>query len=322
MFFCPLVILFLSTSTDMEFPSDMQSRIRWLLANTRIARVGANLRWRIFTTPEDAEVIIAWLDAVDHLKATKVRVRNRSVISLSVRFLEWLLQQAAFLGIDTSHFSEILQMRKRQVAEAEVLIAAEKTRLMELLYVRDGKRGCFDCGTEDEILEFLHTNRDAKKTENLSFMFKRMAFEKAEADAMQCQIFCIACRRTRTAHMNKSRFRKPFDACREKQRIQNKINTEEGRKRFNAAKLAAAQCQLCERNVTPDTLLYFDFDHASTAEKRWDIADMMLHKDETFYSELKKCRLLCVKCHREDTKSRTRERRAEIRGKKRKLDEI
>jgi len=47
---------------------------------------------------------------------------------------------------------------------------------------------------------------------------------------------------------------------------------------------------------------FFEFDHRDVMTKIANISALSSKGDDVFYAELAKCRLLCVKCHRENTR--------------------
>ncbi len=63
-------------------------------------------------------------------------------------------------------------------------------------------------------------------------------------------------------------------------------------------KLKIGECKLCKIKVRKETSSCFDFDHINPEDKIKTISQMAMHKEDAILKEMKKCRLLCCKCHR------------------------
>ena len=63
-------------------------------------------------------------------------------------------------------------------------------------------------------------------------------------------------------------------------------------------KLKIGECKLCRIKVRKETSCCFDFDHINPEDKTKTISQMRMRKEDVILKEMKKCRLLCCKCHR------------------------
>lgn len=69
-------------------------------------------------------------------------------------------------------------------------------------------------------------------------------------------------------------------------------------------KLQRKECTECHIKVTEDTLCCFDFDHLDPSTKKYNISRLACIHSSTengIETELKKCQLLCCKCHKKKT---------------------
>lgn len=76
----------------------------------------------------------------------------------------------------------------------------------------------------------------------------------------------------------------------------------------NNIKKNIGKCQLCEIEVTDETLCCFDFDHLNPETKIKEISQMVRNPIERIQTEIDKCRLLCCKCHRLHTIQQNKEK--------------
>jgi hypothetical protein len=98
----------------------------------------------------------------------------------------------------------------------------------------------------------------------------------------KCDILCVNCSRLKYAR---------------KERKRKDISTQ--RQLITAEKLSRAICLHCDLHVTADTVMMFDFDHIDPMNKIMGISDMVqqLRSVEEIAAEMKKCQLLCARCH-------------------------
>lgn len=290
--------------SQFPFESTEEERIRWLLQRVMISVNGISMKTYLYTSFQNAELIKAWLK--EHAIPIPCEIKSAQMrVSFGRLFIVWLAKQIIAYNISTSLYQERRNQAQAQIEMTKNKIEVEKTRLMELLFLRDGRQGCCICG-ENNLLEFVHIEVNENKCSAVDFL-SRCQWERAEKEALLCQVYCVKCRRERgQTFRKKTQYRKPFDAklepIRAASREQNHRHAAHGKKRLEETKLAYECCDICKRPVTLETLSCFEFDHLNLAEKRYCISAMGRYSDAVFETELKKCRLLCHQCHREITK--------------------
>lgn len=69
-------------------------------------------------------------------------------------------------------------------------------------------------------------------------------------------------------------------------------------------KMKMGGCQLCDKEITKETLCCFDFDHLDQKTKKYNVADFRRlsgDKNDEILEEIAKCQLLCCNCHKKKT---------------------
>ena len=68
----------------------------------------------------------------------------------------------------------------------------------------------------------------------------------------------------------------------------------------NQIKIELEKCSECKIKINKETVCCFDFDHIDPFYKDYTISNMCTNRKskELILKEIKKCRLLCCKCHR------------------------
>lgn len=95
-----------------------------------------------------------------------------------------------------------------------------------------------------------------------------------------------------------------------KHRQENRLKlTERDRLKRHARLLKAIEilggcCNSCGKLFDP---CVYDFHHINPREKSFTIGENMLVSEERFFSEIKKCKLLCANCHRLEHKKELNE---------------
>jgi len=283
------------------FPISDEDRVRWLLDNTRVRPLRYNIHSTVSTTEQNATELRAYLLNDYGLISSSGKDRRQIFVQMSILYDEWLETRARHYAIMTSAYHERKKMALVKVHENKTKAVSEKYRLLELLYARDGKRGCYDCGKEDEVLEFSHIDTTVRITK-VSTLLSACHWDKAEAEAMKCQVRCISCRRKKIRILRQQPIIATPSAQLKKERARLEKYAERGRTRLLKAKLDAGQCAMCPRKCTLENELYFEFDHTDVSEKDYCMGTTRMRPDAVFYRELAKCRLLCSMCHQEHTR--------------------
>jgi len=271
----------------IPFPEDTDDRVRWVLNHARAWRSNIMIdAYQRYDTD-----VQSWLFAQYGIRSKP----NGKKLRASNLLFPILDAEAARLGLTTTPFHESKSKQHAIVVLLREKAVIERRRLMELLYQRDGKRGCLTCGnTDDTLLEFVHNGSSSRRSP--MFCISRFHWKQGELEAMKCHILCITCRRKRTGAMVRALLLGSG-----KTQGSNKERRARGVQRYLDAKLSAEFCQICKRECTEDTARQFDFDHLNVDTKRANLSQFLTHSDKTFATELAKCRLLCVKCHRTNT---------------------
>jgi len=166
----------------------------------------------------------------------------------------------------------------------------QKLKKMRYDYLRD--RSCEHCGEMDvQVLEFDHCI--GKKTRCVSNCRSKRAFYK---EVSKTRILCIICHTKvshdqrqasmvqKTATLTKSGTK----ARKRRLKVQTEIDDEK-RKRDG--------CVLCGF-IDYEYLCTLHFDHVDPSTKQFNISDSWQYSQQKREEELKKCRLLCGKCHK------------------------
>ena len=205
-----------------------------------------------------------------------------------------------------------LSLRSAQgdVKEFVRTLDAVRNRLIAIVQEKQGKRGCFACGMPASACEFDH-EQPTEKVATVCALLQAAKWKAAESEARKCRLLCSACHRKKTrdaGEQSKGRKRlpqSPDEVVEKKRRLDReraKIARERGKKRLANAKLSRGKCAECKLVVDEDNLHKFDFDHINVTTKRWNMSSLHRASYGNFYSELSKCRLLCVNCHKAVTK--------------------
>jgi hypothetical protein len=176
------------------------------------------------------------------------------------------------------------------------MITDRSKKLLVQRYLQ--KKSCVDCGCSDwRLLENDHTeNNKSHRSSGKSYrtLSKLPTLDKIAKEIKKCEVVCVMCHRKRT-HSR-------FDESNVSDMKQKKL---ERREFVNKKKLEVGACVECKTIVTIETAFLFDWDHLIEDEKESSISDLcnFLKSYEAIEKELKKCRLLCCKCHRLHTRN-------------------
>jgi len=123
---------------------------------------------------------------------------NQGRLYFSILLLDILEKEAMRLGLTQSPFQQEKNKQDVVLLALKQEAKTHKHRLMEILYQRDNKRGCFACGRdEDNTLEFVYMDT-YQKTASVPACLIAFRFKKAETEARKCRIMCTACRQQQT----------------------------------------------------------------------------------------------------------------------------
>ncbi len=78
-------------------------------------------------------------------------------------------------------------------------------------------------------------------------------------------------------------------------------------------KLKQGKCKHCERVITPENCVAFDFNHKDPQTKRYTISNMPMKPEkefnEKFEPEAEKCEIVCANCHKKITDKQNKNKR-------------
>ncbi len=140
---------------------------------------------------------------------------------------------------------------------------------------------CLDCGWVGPLCTFDFHHRDPAEKEFIWSAVRRRKWEVIEAEINKCDLLCVNCHRTRHAIESKAN----VSAC------NDTIKCREIRGRAIAS--LGGECKKC---TYQGHVAAFDFHHRDPAKKEFQIGSW--RKWEVVEKELKKCDLLCARCHR------------------------
>lgn len=289
--------------THKRFPADGTEKevVEWFLDNVRASQIRASMQIYCTTLPEHTGVIRSWIKATCDIDISTAKNCRQIQIFFGVNFSAWLEKKADEHDFGHStKFHDSLATTKTKIEELVQRTDRERTLLIDKLYLRDGRRGCYDCGREDGRLEFDHTD-PRQKVANVSALLFSGKWEAATTEADKCTVRCTSCHRKKTL-VNKDYRRKhasdpKIERETEKMREYHRIYRERGKQRLREAKLHAGLCVMCRLACTADNITDFDFDHIDESTKKCEVSKMSASGDELFNAELAKCQLLCTRCH-------------------------
>lgn len=153
----------------------------------------------------------------------------------------------------------------------------------------EGKK-CCDCDENDQqVFEFDHVdnNKAIDSNGNKVKGILQMSMKKIVEEMRKCDVVCGFCHRLRT----------------HKRRPEKKVGRP-GRLKIaefvNNRKIKISECQKCVRKVTIENCSAFDFDHLEEESKVDRISKMVSDECsvDTIETEIAKCQLLCINCHK------------------------
>ena len=150
------------------------------------------------------------------------------------------------------------------------------------IYLLKAGKSCEQCDCSDPLmLEFDHLDPNNK----IDSIARLNSSKKILEEVGKTKILCVWHHRLRT-------------------KIQiGSVMTTTNKDFIDNTKLSIGQCQICEKNVTPETTCCFDFDHINPSEKVMNVSRAASTNTniDIIIDEISKCQLLCCYCHRRKT---------------------
>lgn len=302
----------LEPKIQSPFPEDEKDKIIWLLNTISVSPHRISVSIYCYIVPDIAIELTTWLASNHNVSNIhKARQHQKIRLSFGVNFAPWLATKANEHGLDVA--KTIFHISWEEAKKKIELFYRKRDEIchviLEKVYARDGRRGCYDCGRENDVLlEFDH-NESSKKNDEVSHLLSCGRWEEAETEGMKCNIRCRHCHTKKSIVTNASAGapRKPVsedkkvEAERDYARKINAKRHEHGKQRLRNAKLTLAKCVRCNKTCNLDTIHDFEFDHIDETAKKRNVSQMNTASDKVFFAELSKCQLLCTFCHRERT---------------------
>jgi hypothetical protein len=290
-------------------------KIRWLLDTTTIRSNILSICGDCTTYGENAQLARKWMSMASNTRVSVRMINLRMILTVYEEFVKWLVGAASSCGFDTAtKFHESLAKARQKVASKRECVNRFRGELITMVEEIRGRRGCFDCGKQDDVtnrLEFDH-NDPGQKIQNVSQFILQLQFERARTEALGTTLRCRPCHRKKTnsngGDNGKGRPRLPAgDARTEKTRDRKRryaaFRYKHHKQRCQNAKVKAGKCQECGKACTIDNLYEFEFAHIDPMQKEHTLSRMVDKNDTLFKAELAKTRLLCILCHKTETDS-------------------
>jgi hypothetical protein len=128
---------------------------------------------------------------------------------------------------------------------------------------------CVDCG---ETLQELLENDHFEDNKSIEKGIINLPLSKLKEELRKTQVVCVECHRKRT--------------------FKNVAPS-----RISAMKLSIGYCKHCNKKVEKGSEHLFDFDHLNTENKLLNLNSPSITQ-KRLDEEVKKCQLLCCKCHK------------------------
>ena len=153
---------------------------------------------------------------------------------------------------------------------------------------------CVDCGCDDwHVIEADHVGKKVEHVSDCSYWSNHGGVEAMKQELKQCESRCKCCHRIIT--------KKRHDLKRELEGRKIQPRHKRRRDQINQVKLKMGACVVCDRKVTKETCIAFDFDHKDESSKVIHIANSVYKSKAVFQrtmrEEIPKCTLKCANCH-------------------------
>jgi hypothetical protein len=285
----------------VPFPEDDPGRVAWLLDHVRARPHGGIIDGQFSTSENNAAVICKWMGV---LLERKVDCRPNGLqycIQVDSGVIRWLEEEARKLGsFADCRFCISLEAARAIVKERQRVLDSNRAALIRQLEERDGRKGCFGCGST-ELLEFFNPDPSNRKV-HISVLLHGGKFALAQTEAMKCQLRCLPCHRKQSVTTSRGPPRLPLSANtsknlrRARDRGYRAKKSELGKKRKQERRLAIGKCSDCALACTIENHTAFDFDHRDPHTKKFDVSQIS-HCALAFETEVAKCDLVCAACH-------------------------
>ncbi|QPB44294.1 hypothetical protein [Medusavirus stheno T3] len=184
----------------------------------------------------------------------------------------------------------------------------QKSRIKQLANHRQRKKNakigqwCVACQEDDpNLLEFDHLNPSTKRRAVADMM--GVGDSAFALEVRKTQLLCVTCHRRKSV----ATYRENAKARSKPEKRSDKY-AKRNREHVCARKMSIGECSICHRQPSSadieSGMSTFEFDHIDRATKTTNISVMVNTRTslDRIDSEIAKCRLLCVSCHRRHTR--------------------
>ncbi len=193
------------------------------------------------------------------------------------------------------------KMAKSQKGNAKIIYMREKENFIRL------HGGCKICQESDiEILDFDHLHDKDFMVSDWYSTHRNSGIEGLRNEMKKCQILCCFHHRLKTQEdIEKQMEERKDNLSTQKSAIYQRKRKSILKKLVTEEKLKIGGCFICFRKLEEENdSVAYDFDHLDPNTKREAVAELLHRKCswlDVILPEIKKCRLLCVNCHRKES---------------------
>ena len=153
---------------------------------------------------------------------------------------------------------------------------------------------CIDCGCNDwRVIEADHVGKKVDSVSETRYWASHGGVEAMKKELKQCEPRCKCCHRVITKKRN--------DLKREMEGRKQKPCHKRRQDQIDQIKLKIGACVVCDRKVTKETCVAFEFDHKDESSKVIQISNSVYKTEAIFQrhmrEEIPKCTLKCANCH-------------------------
>ena len=154
---------------------------------------------------------------------------------------------------------------------------------------------CVDCGLKDwRVMEADHVGKKVEGVSETSYWARHGGVDAMKKELKQCEPRCRCCHQIIT--------KKRYDLKRKLEGRTQRSCRKRHRDQINQIKLKIGTCVVCDRKVTKETCIAFDFDHKDESSKVMQISQSVYKPKAVFQrhmrEEIPKCTLKCANCHK------------------------
>jgi len=224
--------------------------------------------------------------------------------------------------VNATRRTECIQCRT--VAAKSMRASTTKVGMCREYWRSIAQEPCIDCGSTENI-EYDHIDPDTKTQDLGSYTWwsNHGGVPAMKLEKTKCVPRCRPCHDVQPTHTKHQRKyatpeEMPTDTYRERERKRFRIYRDLKYAHVLQKKAAIGACEACARSFDASASHLFHFAHIDASTKRYHVSDLCRDRycPETrlpvIDAEIAKCRLLCVGCHKAETRARAERRFAAL----------